>query len=362
MVARSRRQWQTQPPSGTWQTELRASHRDLPSLCQALDLDPALAARGRQAADAYALCAPHAWLELIEPGNPEDPLLRQILPTAEETRTHPDFGLDPVGDQSARQSPNLLCKYAGRALLLVTSACAIHCRYCFRRHFPFAASLNHRALAKRALAAIAARPDIHEVILSGGDPLLLNDHSLHDLLQGLEAIDHVQRIRLHSRLPIALPSRIDENLCHLLGHGRRSRVLPLVLVVQCNHPRELGEATSAALTRLGRAGVRLLNQSVLLRGVNDSPEILHALSEQLFALGVMPYYLHQLDRVAGSAHFEVPLGDCATLSEQLRAQLPGYLLPRMVSETIGANSKTPLEHTLMTGAKDTREEWGAGIT
>ncbi|EIC19513.1 EF-P beta-lysylation protein EpmB [Thiorhodovibrio frisius] len=325
---------------GDWRADLRASIRDLPTLCRRLDLDPTQIAAGKRAAASFALCAPHAWMELIEPGNPDDPLLRQILPTTEETRIQATFGPDPVGDRHAEQTPGLLCKYPGRALLLVTGACALHCRYCFRRCFPFATSLNHRDRALSAIRAIAARPDINEVILSGGDPLLLNDHSLDWLLRALDGIGHLKRIRLHSRIPIALPSRVDDNLRALLTGGR----LPRVLVVQTNHPHELGEAASAALTRLRADGITLLNQSVLLHGVNASPEILQTLSERLFALGVLPYYLHLLDRVTGSAHFAVPLATCVKVVEQLRARLPGYLMPRVVAEQPGASSKTPLEH------------------
>ncbi|MBK5971245.1 MULTISPECIES: EF-P beta-lysylation protein EpmB [Thiorhodovibrio] len=350
MVARSGHQWQadarpghqTAPGRSGWQADLRASIRDLPSLCRRLDLDPALIAKGARAATLQALCAPPAWIDRIEPGNPDDPLLRQILPTAEETRSPPEFGPDPVGDLGAQHSPGLLCKYPGRALLLVTGACAIQCRYCFRRCFPFGASLNHRKRAKHAIESIAARPDINEVILSGGDPLLLNDRSLDALLRALDGIGHLKRIRLHSRVPVALPTRIEPQLCKLLARGRLQRVL----VVQTNHPRELDESTAVALTRLSNAGITLLNQSVLLRGVNDSHEVLQQLSEELFALGVLPYYLHRLDRVAGSAHFDLPLATCVALTDALRARLPGYLMPRVVTEEPGAASKTPLEQSL----------------
>ncbi|WP_328986247.1 EF-P beta-lysylation protein EpmB [Thiorhodovibrio winogradskyi] len=351
MVSRSRRQWQTSAHKSDWHADLRTGIRDLPRLCQLLDLDPALIAEGKAAAASYPLSAPRAWLDLIEPGNPDDPLLRQILPTLAETRPHPDFGPDPVGDQNARQTSGLLCKYPGRALLLVTGACPIHCRYCFRRCFPFAASMNHPDQATRALAAIAARPDLSEVILSGGDPLLLNDRSLGWLLGALESIGHLKRIRLHTRIPTTLPSRIDATLCRLLGGGR----LPCVLVTQTNHPRELGEAAATALARLQRAGITLLNQSVLLRGVNDSPEILRDLSERLFALGVMPYYLHLLDQVTGSAHFALPLTSCVKIAKELRAQMSGYLMPRVVIEQLGANSKTPLDQ-----AQEESREQGDG--
>lgn len=361
MVARSQRQWQIDARvspvittgRGDWRADLRASIRDLPSLCRRLDLDPALIAKGARAASSLPLRAPQAWLDRIERGNPEDPLLRQILPTVEETRSPPNFGPDPVGDRAAEHPPGLLCKYSGRALLLVTGACAIHCRYCFRRCFGFGASMNHRARATSALQHIASRPDIHEVILSGGDPLLLNDRSLEGLLRALDRISHLKRIRLHSRIPIALPSRIAPEFCKLLSHGR----LPRVLVVQTNHPRELDEATATALRRLRTAGITLLNQSVLLRGVNDAPEVLHQLSEGLFAQGVMPYYLHRLDRVGGAAHFDLPLPDCLGLTEALRARLPGYLMPKLVAEEAGAASKTPLEQSPRQSPTSPDSEW-----
>jgi EF-P beta-lysylation protein EpmB len=339
MIARDRRQWQSCAPSApSWQAELRAAVRDLATLCHRLDIDPAWVRAGQAAARSYSLCVPQAWLGLIEPGNPQDPLLRQVLPSAGELREQPGFGPDPVGDRAAEQTPGLLCKYAGRALLLTTGACAIHCRYCFRRWFPFAAGLNHREPARRVLAALARRPDIQEVILSGGDPLLLNDHSLGTLLAALDGIAHLQRVRIHTRIPLTLPGRLTPGLCHLLSHGRLQRVL----VVQTNHPAELGEAARAALARLRAHGLLLLNQSVLLRGVNDCAETLIDLSERLFACGVLPYYLHRLDPVAGAADFALPMADCLTLSATLRAALPGYLLPRLVAEHPGALSKTPL--------------------
>lgn len=338
MIARSRRQWQRSAAS-CWLAQLRAAVRDLATLCHRLDLDPALVYAGQAAARSYPLCVPPAWLELIEPGNPHDPLLRQVLPTASELGEQPGFGPDPVGDRAAEQTPGLLCKYTGRALLLTTGACAIHCRYCFRRWFPFTAGLNHREPFKRVLAALARRTDLHEVILSGGDPLLLNDHSLKMIFEALDEINHLKRVRIHTRVPVTLPSRLTPTLCQILSQGRLKRVL----VIQANHPAELGEAATAGLLQLGALGLTLLNQSVLLRGVNDDPDTLATLSERLFEGGVLPYYLHRLDPVAGAADFAVSPNECTAIATRLRAAVPGYLLPRLVSEIAGATSKTPLE-------------------
>lgn len=335
MLARRGHRWQAGRSKDDWRAELRATVRDLPGLCRLLDLDPRLAAAGAAAAERYTLRVPKAWLDLIERGNPEDPLLLQILPTEEEMQRSPGFTQDPVGDQSAQVTPCLLNKYSGRALLLVTGSCPVHCRYCFRRWFPFVAGLNHRLNAAQAIGQLARRSDVTEVILSGGDPLLLNDHSLQTLLTALDGLPHLKRVRIHSRIPITLPRRIDARLCRILREGRK----PRVLVVQTNHPSELGEEALAALARLQANGVRLLNQSVLLRGINDDAIVLHRLSEQLFEAGVMPYYLHQLDRVLGSAHFEVPPEVCAQIDSKLRATLPGYLVPRLVVEKPGAPGK-----------------------
>jgi EF-P beta-lysylation protein EpmB len=231
-----------------------------------------------------------------------------------------------------------LQKYAGRALLLATGACAVHCRYCFRRHFPYADDGASRERLSRALDALAQATDIGEIILSGGDPLLLDDGALGALVERLDAIGHLRRLRLHTRLPVVLPSRITPGL---LGVLEGTRLRP-VIVIHANHPAELDSDAAAALTALGAARIPLFNQSVLLRGVNDDAGVLAELSERLFELGVVNYYLHQLDRVAGSAHFEVSDDSALGIMDALRARLPGYLIPRLVREIPGAPSKTPL--------------------
>ncbi|MCU0835749.1 MAG: EF-P beta-lysylation protein EpmB [Chromatiaceae bacterium] len=323
---------------GAWRGELVRAYTHPQDLLDALRLDHGLLPAAIAAARHFRLLVPRGFAALMTPGDPQDPLLRQVLPLGEELAAYPGFGLDPVGDLAAARAPGLLQKYQGRALLIATAACAVHCRYCFRRHFPYAseATLSDRAAA--ALARLAQSPEVREVILSGGDPLMLGDAALADLIERLAAIPHLRRLRLHTRLPIVLPSRVTTALCGLLSGSR----LTTVLVVHANHPRELGAAARDALARLRRAGLPLLNQGVLLRGVNDDVDTLAELSEALFAAGVLPYYLHLLDRVAGAGHFEVPEAEAVDLVRTLRARLPGYLVPRLVREEPGALSKIPV--------------------
>jgi EF-P beta-lysylation protein EpmB len=271
-------------------------------------------------------------------GDPSDPLLRQVLSLLRERVPAAGFLLDPVGDGAATRLPGLIQKYRGRALLMAHGACAVHCRYCFRRHYPYAELGASDPRIRGALAAIGSDPSLGEVILSGGDPLMLDDPSLGSLLARLDAIPHLRRLRIHSRLPVVLPERVTPGLCRLLGAGRLSPVL----VIHANHPRELDDTVGGALTRLRAAGVTLLNQSVLLRGVNDEPDTLADLSERLLACGVLPYYLHQLDPVQGAAHFQVPDAEARTLVQSLRARLPGYLVPGLVQEVAGDPAKRPL--------------------
>jgi EF-P beta-lysylation protein EpmB len=304
----------------------------------ALDLDRALLPAARVAARGFRLLAPRGYVALMERGNPHDPLLRQVLPLADELRDPPGFTSDPVGDRPALRTPGLLQKYQGRALLLVTGACAIHCRYCFRRHFPYGEDSALPDRAAGALGQLAMDRSVSEAIMSGGDPLLLDDGALADLVGKLAAIPHLRRLRLHTRLPVVLPSRITEALCTTLA---ASRLKPIV-VVHANHARELGAASRRALGSLRDAGVLLLNQSVLLRGVNDCPDQLAELSETLFECGVLPYYLHLLDRVSGAAHFELDEAAATSLMDRLRARLPGYLVPRLVREVAGQPCKVPI--------------------
>lgn len=301
-----------------------------------LELDPDLLEGSLEAHREFRLRVPRGFVGRMRKRDPNDPLLRQVLPLADENLPSPGFLDDPVGDGHALAAPGLLQKYAGRALLIITGACAIHCRYCFRRHFPYAQSGAEPSLDEATLEHLRCDDTQREVIFSGGDPLVLSDSRLATMVAKLEAIDHLERLRLHTRLPIVLPERIDDGLLDWLT---RTRLTPVV-VVHVNHAQEIDRSVAAGLRRLRDAGVTLLNQSVLLHGVNDTADALTDLSERLFRCGVLPYYLHMLDRVRGAAHFDVPELRAAQLLGELQARLPGYLVPRLVREIPGAPGKT----------------------
>jgi EF-P beta-lysylation protein EpmB len=337
MVARKGHRWQTPD----WQRELRDAFTDPRELLDFVGLAGIPSAGCAAAAGDFPMRVPRPFAALMEPGNATDPLLRQVLPSPAEMIPTPGFCTDPVGDGDSRAATGLLDKYRGRMLLLATGECAGHCRYCFRRHRH---AFQHLPGGERAggwdaaLAHIAESRDVDEVILSGGDPLLLDDDRLAELMARLAAIPHLRRLRLHSRIPVLLPSRITPGLVRTLTATR----FEPVMVCHINHPAEIGASAANALSRLRPATAALLNQSVLLAGVNDCADTLAALSEALFAHGVLPYYLHQLDRVAGAAHFEVPDPRALELFDALRRRLPGYLVPRLVRETPGIPCKLPL--------------------
>ncbi|HEU0069466.1 MAG TPA: EF-P beta-lysylation protein EpmB, partial [Nitrospiraceae bacterium] len=289
-------------------------------------------------ANGFPIFAPASYVAKINPADPLDPLLLQILPQVAELVEHASFTADPVGDLAAAPAPGLLHKYHGRVLLIATGACAIHCRYCFRRHFPYAVGPRSLAEWQPALDYIASDKSIDEVILSGGDPLTLVDAQLAELVEAVEEIPHVRRLRVHTRLPIVIPERVTDSLLQVLTAGR----LQPILVVHANHPRELVGDVAAALNYLSEARVLLLNQAVLLRGINDDIETLIELCQRLVELRVQPYYLHQLDRVAGGTHFEVPIERGLELMQSLRARLPGYAVPRYVQEVAGETNKRVL--------------------
>ena len=325
-------------PSARWQTLWRDAVRDPRELLALLGLD-ALAAQLSDAASAqFALRVPRGFVARMRHADAHDPLLRQVLPVLDEERMVPGFGLDAVGDSAARSGHGVIQKYNGRALLIATGSCAVNCRYCFRRHYPYADDSAASGGWRDAVAVIAGDASIHEVILSGGDPLSLADHKLAELTTALRAIPHIRRLRIHSRLPIVLPERVDTGLLDWL----RSLPWPLAMVVHANHANEFDASVDAAMARLRGIGVSMLNQAVLLRGVNDSVDALAELCERGYRAGVLPYYLHQLDRVAGAAHFEVPDDKALALHAALAARLPGYLVPKLVREIAGQPGKTPL--------------------
>lgn len=325
-----------------WQQELREAVRDPAEVCELLQLPSRYLEAARQAAQKFSLFVTRSYLSRIEPGRVDDPLLRQVLPISAELDSAPGFVADPVGDGPATLQPGLIQKYSGRVLLVTTGACAIHCRYCFRREFPYAETPRGLTHWQPALEAIRGDRGIREVILSGGDPWTLVDDSLDALLTQLDQIPHIARIRIHTRLPIVLPSRVTEGLLAGLS-GRRAR---LVCVLHANHAREIDESVASAVARLRASGCLLLNQAVLLRGVNDRLEDLTGLSERLLEVGVLPYYLHQLDRVVGASHFEVPAAQGRELVRQMTNLLPGYAVPKYVQEIPGGHAKTSMVEAL----------------
>ena len=324
-------------PTAAWQHHLAEAFSSVDALCQHLQLDPSSLALLPHFKD-FPLRVPRGFVDCMEKGNPSDPLLRQILPLQDELQDFPGYTLDPVGDLNAVAEAGVIHKYQGRVLLITTGGCAVHCRYCFRRHFPYGDVQLSSQKRQQAISYIAARDDIREVILSGGDPLLLSDEKIVLLLQQLSDIPHVKRIRIHSRIPVVLPSRITSQLLDALHRLRQ----PVVLVLHANHGNELSAEVADACRRLQQHQVTLLNQSVLLKAVNDDSDTLRQLSEKLFAIGVLPYYLHSLDRAAGVGHFEVSEQRAAQLIQNLQETLPGYLVPKLVKEQAGAAHKIRL--------------------
>ncbi|TDQ20308.1 L-lysine 2,3-aminomutase [Raoultella sp. BIGb0149] len=327
------------PSREDWLTQLADVVTSPDELLHLLNVDAdANLLAGRDAKRLFALRVPRAFIARMERGNPNDPLLRQVLTSQEEFIASPGFSTDPLEEQHS-VVPGLLHKYANRALLLVKGGCAVNCRYCFRRHFPYADNQGNKRNWQAAMDYISAHPQLDEIIFSGGDPLMAKDHELDWLLTQLEAIPHVKRLRIHSRLPIVIPARITEALA---ARFTRSS-LQILLVNHINHANEIDAEFRAAMARLRHAGVTLLNQSVLLRGVNDSAQTLAKLSNALFDAGVMPYYLHVLDKVQGAAHFMVEDEEARAIMRELLTLVSGYMVPKLAREIGGEPSKTPLD-------------------
>ena len=324
-------------PLADWRQLWRDAVTDAHELLALLELEHL--ADELPAADAgFRLRVPRGFVARMRRGDRHDPLLLQVLPQLAELEAVPGFVDDAVGDLDARAASGVLHKYEGRALLIASGTCAINCRYCFRRHFPYSEELAAAQQWREALAYLHREESISELILSGGDPLALSTGKLAELSAGLADIAHLRRVRIHSRLPVVLPERIDDSLLGWLADLPQQKVV----VLHANHANEFDHGVDAACARLRACGAILLNQSVLLRGINDDVETLAALSERMFAAGVLPYYLHQLDRVQGTAHFEVGDAEATALIEALRARLPGYLVPRLVREVAGDTGKRPL--------------------
>lgn len=324
--------------SNNWKNSLAQAIRDPEQLLRQLDLPLQLLPAAIKAARQFPLRVPRGFVARMRKSDPDDPLLLQVLPLHLELEERPDFTTDPTGDLSAIKQPGLLHKYAGRVLLITTGACGIHCRYCFRRHFPYnEAHIDEQTLGP-SIDYLQNDTSIHEVILSGGDPLVLSDARLKSLIMQLDKIPHLKRLRIHTRMPVILPERVTPELLEICQTTR----LQVVCVIHCNHANEIDADVIQALQSLRECGITLLNQAVLLKKINDNANALIELSERLFSIGVQPYYLHQLDKVQGAGHFEVAPETALRLHAQCREQLPGYLVPRLVREIEGEPYKIPM--------------------
>ena len=322
----------------SWQVDLRSSIHKYQDLLVETNLKRDSKTSPGASLSTFPVRVPRAYISRIEKNNPNDPLLRQVLPTIDEDDKTPGFNTDAVGELKRHLTPGLIKKYHGRALMIATAACAIHCRYCFRRHYPYEENLASQDNWSDAISALQADAGIFEIILSGGDPLSLSDEKLESLILKLDDISHLKFLRIHTRFPVVVPTRVTKHLLDTLKHTR----LKTSLVLHINHPNEIDDDVKLALQALHHAGLQLLNQSVLLKGVNDDAEVLKNLSETIYSNHVLPYYLHLLDPIEGAAHFDVDESVAHKIMQQLRTRLPGYLVPRLVKEVPEAPYKIPL--------------------
>lgn len=325
-----------QTKQSSWQRQLRDAVTEVDILLSHLSLAPNDLGLDQQ--QPFPLRVPWSFVDRMNKGDPNDPLLLQILPSSKEWQTTPGFSNDPLGEKNTNPVPGLLHKYHGRVLLTVAGACAVNCRYCFRRHFPYQENNPGREGWQRCLDYIKQNSSISEVIFSGGDPLLASDEHLSQLVKNIAKIEHISTIRIHTRLPIVIPERINQKFIDAIRHPR----LKFVMAIHCNHPNELDLSVKQALNQLKSADFTLLNQSVLLKGINDHSDVLKKLSEQLFDYGVLPYYLHLMDKVQGAAHFDVNEASAKIIWQELVAKLPGYLVPKLVKEQADQPNKIPI--------------------
>ena len=321
-----------------WLKQLANGISDPAKLLEQLEIDPTPWKNGFEARKLFAQRVPQSFVDRMEKGNPYDPLLRQVLPLSEEFEVHQGYSNDPLEEQN-NAIPGLLHKYRNRALMIVKGGCAINCRYCFRRHFPYDENKGSKSVWQTSLDYIQQHPEIDEIILSGGDPLMAKDDELSWLVARIADIQHVKRLRIHSRLPVVIPARITEQLTELLGQTR----LQVILVTHINHAQEIDQTLANALNKLKQVGVTLLNQGVMLKGVNDSVSSQIALSNALFEAGVLPYYMHVLDKVQGAAHFFISDQQAKEIMAGVLEQTSGYLVPKLTREIGGRASKTPLD-------------------
>ncbi|MGV2989563.1 EF-P beta-lysylation protein EpmB [Vibrio sp. E150_011] len=321
-----------------WLKQLSNAISDPYQLLEQLEIDATPWESGLRARKLFPMRVPQSFVDRMEKGNPYDPLLQQVLPLSQEFEVHSGYSQDPLEEQGA-VVPGLLHKYASRALMIVKGGCAVNCRYCFRRHFPYQDNKGNKENWQLALDYIASQPDIDEVILSGGDPLMAKDNELEWLINKIEGIDHIATLRIHSRLPVVIPARVTDTLCELLQATR----LNTVLVTHINHANEVNSEFTEAIGRLKAANVIMLNQAVLLKGINDSVDAQVALSRAIFNAGILPYYLHVLDKVQGAAHYFISDQDAKQLMQGVIQKVAGYLVPKLTREEGGKTSKTPLD-------------------
>ncbi|ERB63193.1 EF-P beta-lysylation protein EpmB [Vibrio coralliilyticus OCN008] len=321
-----------------WLKQLANGISDPEKLLLQLEIDPSPWQNGFEARKLFAQRVPQSFVDRMEKGNPFDPLLRQVLPLSEEFDVHSGYSTDPLDEQD-NQVPGLLHKYRNRALMIVKGGCAINCRYCFRRHFPYNENKGNKSVWSQSLDYVRQHPELNEIILSGGDPLMAKDEELQWLIGQIADIQHIKRLRIHSRLPVVIPARITTTFTKLLAGTR----LQVILVTHINHANEINQELREALSSLRREGVTLLNQGVMLKGVNDSVEAQVALSESLFDAGVLPYYIHVLDKVQGAAHFFISDQQAKQIMAGVIERVSGYLVPKLTREIGGRTSKTPLD-------------------
>lgn len=318
-----------------WKKTLQRAISDPHELLSKLNIED-VSLISNQANGDFPLRIPSGYLNRIKKDNPQDPLLKQVLPSAEEEHDKTGFTRDPLNENNTQVSPGLLYKYQGRVLLVLTGACPIHCRYCFRRHFPYSDSTPSGENLGKVINFLQKETSVTEIILSGGDPLSVSDERLSKLVSQLAEIPHLKRLRIHTRYPVVVPERINDELLGWLTATR----LQTVIVLHVNHANELDQSVRQAMNKLRNNNIPLFNQSVLLKGVNDSVHALVELSETLFSYGITPYYLHLLDPVAGASHFEVDETSAKLLMCEVQKQLPGYLVPRLIREDVDTPHKT----------------------
>jgi EF-P beta-lysylation protein EpmB len=325
---------------GAWKKELANATTSVSDLLERLQLSDHI--QQMDCSPDFSCLVTDSYLKKMEVGNINDPLLLQVLPQGQEkSELHQQSGTtDPVADLDAMTSPGLLHKYHGRALLISTGACAIHCRYCFRRHYPYQQSSCVSSALDQTIHYLQQHTEIEEIILSGGDPLVLDNEKLNRLISTLETVPHIHTLRIHTRLPIVLHKRINAGLLQLLQATR----FHVVMVIHANHANELGAEEQEKLLLLRNIGVTLLNQSVLLKGINDNADTLVALSKRLFSCYTLPYYLHLLDPVKGAMHFDIEKSTAIKLKDEMEQRLSGYLIPRLVQEIAGKAAKTAIFH------------------